>query len=128
PRPQAPGRELQGHAGAAARPRRDARQVPAADPALRPRGNGAAVRTPAGPRTRAHRRLDQGRGGQAAADGEATAGQEMTAQSLATRVAAAVSPTLADAAHCLAGGGLVAFPTETVYGLGADATNGAAVA
>ena len=25
-------------------------------------------------------------------------------------------------------GGLVAFPTETVYGLGADATNGSAVA
>jgi L-threonylcarbamoyladenylate synthase len=36
--------------------------------------------------------------------------------------------TLADAAAILARGGLVAFPTETVYGLGADATNGAAVA
>jgi L-threonylcarbamoyladenylate synthase len=32
------------------------------------------------------------------------------------------------AARVLAGGGLVAFPTETVYGLGADATNAAAVA
>ena len=32
------------------------------------------------------------------------------------------------AARCLAAGGLVAFPTETVYGLGADATNGPAVA
>jgi L-threonylcarbamoyladenylate synthase len=32
------------------------------------------------------------------------------------------------AARCLAVGGLVAFPTETVYGLGADATNGEAVA
>ena len=32
------------------------------------------------------------------------------------------------AARVLAGGGLVAFPTETVYGLGADATNPAAVA
>src|SRR5262245_47706091 len=32
------------------------------------------------------------------------------------------------AARCLADGGLVAFPTETVYGLGADATNGAAIA
>src|SRR2546426_3914957 len=32
------------------------------------------------------------------------------------------------AAHTLAAGGLVAFPTETVYGLGADATSGAAVA
>ena len=32
------------------------------------------------------------------------------------------------AVRVLAGGGLVAFPTETVYGLGADATNGEAVA
>ncbi len=32
------------------------------------------------------------------------------------------------AARCLEGGGLVAFPTETVYGLGADATNAKAVA
>jgi len=32
------------------------------------------------------------------------------------------------AANCLQRGGLVAFPTETVYGLGADATNKAAVA
>jgi L-threonylcarbamoyladenylate synthase len=32
------------------------------------------------------------------------------------------------AARTLAAGGLVAFPTETVYGLGADATNGTAVA
>ena len=29
---------------------------------------------------------------------------------------------------CCAAGRLVAFPTETVYGLGADATNGRAVA
>lgn len=33
-----------------------------------------------------------------------------------------------DAATLLRSGGLVAFPTETVYGLGADATNGRAVA
>ncbi len=32
------------------------------------------------------------------------------------------------AADCLAAGGLVAFPTETVYGLGADGTNGKAIA
>lgn len=32
------------------------------------------------------------------------------------------------AAQCLAAGGLVAFPTETVYGVGADATNGKAIA
>ncbi|HEV2650997.1 MAG TPA: L-threonylcarbamoyladenylate synthase, partial [Rhizomicrobium sp.] len=36
--------------------------------------------------------------------------------------------TLAEAARILRAGGLVAFPTETVYGLGADATNGEAVA
>ncbi len=35
---------------------------------------------------------------------------------------------LAEAARILRGGGLVAFPTETVYGLGADATNPAAIA
>ena len=35
---------------------------------------------------------------------------------------------LAEAAAILRGGGLVAFPTETVYGLGADATAPAAVA
>ena len=35
---------------------------------------------------------------------------------------------VAAAARVLADGGLVAFPTETVYGLGADATNAAAIA
>lgn len=35
---------------------------------------------------------------------------------------------LSSAAQLLKSGGLVAFPTETVYGLGADATNAAAVA
>lgn len=35
---------------------------------------------------------------------------------------------IANAASALRNGGLVAFPTETVYGLGADATNQAAVA
>ena len=35
---------------------------------------------------------------------------------------------IADAAGIIRGGGLVAFATETVYGLGADATNGEAVA
>ena len=35
---------------------------------------------------------------------------------------------ISQAAEVLRGGGLVAFPTETVYGLGADATNGTAVA
>ena len=33
-----------------------------------------------------------------------------------------------EAARILRGGGLVAFPTETVYGLGADAGNDQAVA
>lgn len=36
--------------------------------------------------------------------------------------------TIAEAAHLLRSGELVAFPTETVYGLGADATQGRAVA
>ena len=35
---------------------------------------------------------------------------------------------IAEAASVLLGGGLVAFATETVYGLGADATNPGAVA
>ena len=35
---------------------------------------------------------------------------------------------IARAAELLREGALVAFPTETVYGLGADATNGRAVA
>jgi L-threonylcarbamoyladenylate synthase len=47
---------------------------------------------------------------------------------IATRVIAAGSSAVSEAAHCLMDGGLVAFPTETVYGLGADATNGTAVA
>jgi L-threonylcarbamoyladenylate synthase len=45
-----------------------------------------------------------------------------------TRLAQSDTATIAAAARILAAGGLVAFPTETVYGLGADATNGAAVA
>jgi L-threonylcarbamoyladenylate synthase len=49
-------------------------------------------------------------------------------QTLDTRIVPADYAVLGEAARCLAAGGLVAFPTETVYGLGADATNGAAVA
>ena len=48
--------------------------------------------------------------------------------SLATRLLKPGRATTADAVRILATGGLVAFPTETVYGLGTDATNGAAVA
>lgn len=47
---------------------------------------------------------------------------------LATRLLTGGDTAIAEAARCLAAGGLVAFPTETVYGLGADATNGQAVA
>jgi L-threonylcarbamoyladenylate synthase len=47
---------------------------------------------------------------------------------LVTRVLDADDDTIAGAARCLAAGGLTAFPTETVYGLGADATNGTAIA
>jgi L-threonylcarbamoyladenylate synthase len=48
--------------------------------------------------------------------------------SLETRTMKANARAIADAARVLAAGGLVAFPTETVYGLGADASNGQAVA
>ena len=45
-----------------------------------------------------------------------------------TRVLQADAADIEAAARCLAAGGLVAFPTETVYGLGADARQGEAVA
>jgi L-threonylcarbamoyladenylate synthase len=51
----------------------------------------------------------------------------MTGQ-LATQVIKAGDDAIAAAVRVLAQGGLVAFPTETVYGLGADAQNGEAVA
>ena len=41
--------------------------------------------------------------------------------------AAGGSPDIDEAVERLRAGGLVAFPTETVYGLGADATQAAAV-
>src|SRR6202035_5664386 len=47
---------------------------------------------------------------------------------LKTQILPAGEAALAAAVRLLAGGGLVAFPTETVYGLGADATNPAAIA
>jgi L-threonylcarbamoyladenylate synthase len=45
-----------------------------------------------------------------------------------TRVLKADNEGIKAAARCLKAGGLAAFPTETVYGLGADADNGEAVA
>jgi len=45
-----------------------------------------------------------------------------------TRTLKADHAAIAAAAACLKQGGLVAFPTETVYGLGADGGNGEAVA
>jgi L-threonylcarbamoyladenylate synthase len=50
------------------------------------------------------------------------------ATKVATRVLPADATAIAQAARALAAGALVAFPTETVYGLGADATNGEAIA
>jgi L-threonylcarbamoyladenylate synthase len=47
---------------------------------------------------------------------------------LKTQILPAAEAAIAAAVRCLAGGGLVAFPTETVYGLGADASNSAAIA
>ena len=48
--------------------------------------------------------------------------------SLKTSILPANEVAVASAARSLREGGLVAFPTETVYGLGADATNPAAIA
>jgi L-threonylcarbamoyladenylate synthase len=45
-----------------------------------------------------------------------------------TRVLKADADAIKAAARCLGAGGLVAFPTETVYGLGAAAGNGEAIA
>ena len=47
---------------------------------------------------------------------------------LITKMIASDAGAAGDAARCLGDGGLVGFPTETVYGLGADATNARAVA
>lgn len=63
---------------------------------------------------------------------EPVASQDQSQASFApmsrTPITAATPQTIANAARALRDGGLVAFPTETVYGLGADATNGLAVA
>ncbi len=47
---------------------------------------------------------------------------------LKTQILPAGTAAVAEAARCLKAGGLVAFPTETVYGLGADASQASAVA
>jgi len=47
---------------------------------------------------------------------------------LKTQILPADAAAVAEAARCLKAGGLVAFPTETVYGLGADAAQGPAIA
>jgi L-threonylcarbamoyladenylate synthase len=47
---------------------------------------------------------------------------------LTTQILPANEAAVAASGLCLAQGGLVAFPTETVYGLGADATNPQAIA
>jgi L-threonylcarbamoyladenylate synthase len=52
----------------------------------------------------------------------------MTQKARMTRLAAASPGSIDDAAQCLRAGGLVAVPTETVYGLAADATSDQAVA
>jgi L-threonylcarbamoyladenylate synthase len=52
----------------------------------------------------------------------------MALDRIKTRLATASPESVAAAAACLRAGGLVAVPTETVYGLAADATSDAAVA
>ena len=97
-------------------------------------GDGAGVRAGAEPRGGTQSRLDQDRrkknlrqSGPAQYNKIEKETKEMTGP-IDTRMLPAEFVAIADAARCLADGGLVAFPTETVYGLGADATNGAAVA
>jgi len=51
-----------------------------------------------------------------------------SASPIAARLAPVTPESLAEAAERLRRGQLVAFPTETVYGLGADATDPRAVA
>jgi L-threonylcarbamoyladenylate synthase len=53
---------------------------------------------------------------------------EVKAAVTATRRMKADAEGINEATHVLATGGLAAFPTETVYGLGADATNATAIA
>ena len=57
-----------------------------------------------------------------------TARETAAGAELATRLLIAGDAAIAEAARALTAGGLVAFPTETVYGLGADAGNGEAIA
>ena len=52
----------------------------------------------------------------------------MPEKSKTTKRLTADAPGISEAAGILRRGGLVAFPTETVYGLGADARDGRAVA
>lgn len=52
----------------------------------------------------------------------------LTMEKHPTRALPADAAGIAESARILAEGGLAAFPTETVYGLGADATNAEAVA
>ncbi len=54
--------------------------------------------------------------------------QERIEDTINTRVIPAGKASIAQAGALIAAGRLVAFPSETVYGLGADATNGKAVA
>src|SRR5215472_17501762 len=56
------------------------------------------------------------------------AGVAARGQGGAMQVVPATLDAIARAAELLRGGELVAFPTETVYGLGGDATSDAAVA
>jgi L-threonylcarbamoyladenylate synthase len=58
----------------------------------------------------------------------APSGDPMALSRRTTHLAPATPESIAAAAACLRAGGLVAVPTETVYGLAADATSDAAVA
>ncbi|MDE3229109.1 MAG: threonylcarbamoyl-AMP synthase [Chloroflexota bacterium] len=76
------------------------------------------------------RRLPHAQGTTHGRDSRRRKGQAVSQKTarLAADLPAAAASAIAVAARLLRAGQLVAFPTETVYGLGADATNAAAVA
>jgi L-threonylcarbamoyladenylate synthase len=64
----------------------------------------------------------------AAPTGTVNVNTSVPGEKRSTRVLPANAAGIAEAARLLSAGGLVAFPTETVYGLGADASDARAVA
>ena len=128
-----------GHAGAAAAPARlvdggRRGRVPRRQRRVPPRARPGAVARPAGGRRvlrRQRARRTRGTDRRAARRARRRAGDGARARGSPLVASASVAELLTDdperAADCLAAGGLAVLPTETVYGLGADAEQPAAV-